>query len=169
MKTNKDICPMTGLKVNDPCVVYSCPSNAIHHKSGVSCVLMNMNGLSIKNLAEVLNEDSSRLKKTLENQVKVLGKMMNELKDLLEISTTNSCPDCGYIRKCQSSTLCMERKNAIDLALSNLRIKKSVMNDIFILTRTGLWQAVIQSRLSFLPEKITSPLKELLSAKDMKG
>lgn len=168
MKVNKDICPMTGLKVNLPCTVFSCPSNAIHHKSGVSCVLLQTSGLSIKALAEVLNEDSSRLKRIIEKQVKVLSTMMNEIKILIEQPVSNSCLNCGYIRQCQSKTLCSDRREAIDFAMTKLRNGNSI-NDEFVLDKTRLWLSVVQGNLSFIPEQIVKPLKELLSSKDAKG
>lgn len=66
-----------------------------------------------------------------------------------------ACPNCGYVTKCVSSSLCDTRRSALDpLAEASRQI----------MTRYQIWDAVLNNRARFLPESfIRRDLEPLLS------
>lgn len=68
---------------------------------------------------------------------------------------STACPNCGYVTKCVSSSLCDTRRSALDpLAEAASQI----------MTRYQIWDAVLNNRARFLPESfVRRDLAPLLS------
>lgn len=89
-----------------------------------------------------------------------IEELTNAAADFAALSPTpnppTACPNCGYVTKCSTASLCDERRSALDPLA---QAAKGTM------TRYQIWDAVINKRARFLPAHFISSqnLEALLS------
>lgn len=157
-------CPLSGQNLLHPCPVTNCPANLSRYDKTRSCAYIIPQDELLRIISDITGLENERLTSLINEQVEDLKLIISHVKGLPKGgSSNNSCPNCGYVERCSFTSICEDRKEAINQILVNK--EKAVASNM---TASSLWKAVITGKDSFLTKDQHELLVNLLDQRHYK-